>query len=388
MILRNTRTGFGAPSRRAVVGGLICGGLTGACASYAAPESKAAASSVLTEAMAGSAAPGMAAMVIRNYQPEPEIVAGVRRLGQPAMIAPGDRWHLGSNGKAMTATMIARLVEKGVLSWDAPLIDMAPQFAISMHEAYRDVTLPDLLSHRSGLPENHSDLEFFMGFIDDPAPLPQQRLRYVSAALAESPAGPKRADPSYSNTGVILAGVIAETKTGIPFETLIAAEVLKPLGIKSFDFGQFGGAGEPVGHIDGRVADQPRDANPKMIAPAGGMRMTLKDWSKFCIDHLRGEQGEGRLLKTETYRFLHKGQGDTRSALGWGASPTPLKRKGPGLVHSGSDGNWFALVLLFPETGNGALVVANAAESMGGDGASVSALRALAEMIAEPAPEE
>ena len=58
--------------------------------------------------------------------------------------------------------------------------------------------------------------------------------------------------------------------------------------------------------------------------------------------------------------------------------------RGPALTHSGSDGNWYALVCLFPETGNGALVVANAAEGMGGDEASVAALRAFAATVAEP----
>lgn len=99
---------------------------------------------------------------------------------------------------------------------------------------------------------------------------------------------------------------------------------------------------------------------------------------------MQGEHGRGRLLRAETYRFLHAPQGETRSALGWGAAPHPMGRRGPALTHSGSDGNWFALVCLFPETGNGALVVANAADSVGGDQASVAALRTLAATIAEP----
>ncbi len=59
--------------------------------------------------------------------------------------------------------------------------------------------------------------------------------------------------------------------------------------------------------------------------------------------------------------------------------------RGPALTHSGSDGNWYALVCLFPQTGNGVLVTANAAESMGGDQATLTALRALTRTVAEPA---
>ena len=116
------------------------------------------------------------------------------------------------------------------------------------------------------------------------------------------------------------------------------------------------------------------------------MRMSLSDWSRFCIDQMQGEQDRGVLLKRETYRFLHTGQGDTHSALGWGAADSPMKLKGPALTHSGSDGNWYALVVLFPATGNGVLVAANAADSMGGDKAASRALRTLAITVADPAP--
>jgi CubicO group peptidase (beta-lactamase class C family) len=190
---------------------------------------------------------------------------------------------------------------------------------------------------------------------------------------------------SYSNTGYLVAGAAAEQATGESFEKLIASEVFAPLGMNTVSFEQFGGAGEPQGHVDGRIANRPRDANPRMFAPAGGMRMSLADWSRFCIDHLQGGRGQGRLLKQDGYRFLHTGQGDTTSALGWGAAPHPMNLRGPALTHSGSDGNWMALVCLFLETGNGVLVAANAADSMGGDKAVLAAIRAIAKTLAEPA---
>ncbi len=56
--------------------------------------------------------PGIAAMVIRDFKAEPELVAGIRRLARRPVV-PGERWHLGSDGKAMTVTLIARLVEHG-----------------------------------------------------------------------------------------------------------------------------------------------------------------------------------------------------------------------------------------------------------------------------------
>jgi CubicO group peptidase (beta-lactamase class C family) len=364
-------------------GGLMLGGCANAGSRPDMPATPAA-TSPLSEAMSGTAVPGMAAIVIRNFSVETEYFSGVRAVGSPAMAAPNDRWHLGSDGKAMTATLVAKLVDAGVLSWERPLSDMLPDLATRMQAAYRGVTLPDLLSHRAGLPENISDLDFFMAFHADTASPTAQRLRYIDRCLQEAPVGPARGESSYSNTGFIIAAACAEHATGRAFEDMIVREVFDPLGIHSISFDQFGGAGEPQGHVDGRIADQVNDVNPRMFAPAGAMRMTLQDWSRFCIDQMQGEHGRGRLLRTETYRFVHAPQGDTRTALGWGAAPHPMNLRGPALTHSGSDGNWYALVCLFPETGNGVLVAANAAESMQGDQASVAALRALAASVAEP----
>jgi len=348
------------------------------------PVSQAPAADPLAAALAATQTPGLAALVIRNGEAEPERVAGLRALGGDAVM-PGDRWHIGSNGKSMTATLIARLVEAGALQWETPLQKLLPELATVMQAAYRDVTLPDLLSHRAGLPENTGDLAMFDTFYDDTATPTAQRLRYLRAALQEAPAGPARAAMSYSNTGYLLAGAAAERATGKDFESLIVAQVFEPLGMASVGFEQFGGVDEPQGHVEGRIANRPRDANPRMFAPAGGMRMTMRDWSRFCIDHLQGAQGRGRLLRPETYRFLHAGQGDTTSALGWGAAASPMKLRGPALTHAGSDGNWFALVCVFTATGNGVLVAANAADSLGGDQAALAVMRALAQTVAEPA---
>lgn len=359
--------------------------MLGAAAAALTPGiAEAADAPLLVDAMAGKAVPGMAALAIRNGSADRELVAGVRRLGSTQKVRRGDRWHLGSDGKAMTATMIARLVERGALSWTAPLEQMLPQLVETMHASYRDVTLQDLLSHRSGLPENvgGGDLSFFYTFYDDPAPLPQQRLRYITAGLAEEPAAQKHADDSYSNTGYLVAAVVAEQASGLSYEALMQSEVFRPLRMRSVRFGHVGGRGEPMGHVDGRVADQPRDPNPPMFTPPGGMRMSVQDWAKFCIEHMRGERGEGVLLNAETYRMLHTPQGETNAALGWGVQERAAGHAGRALVHAGSDGNWYALVALFPDQNSGVLSVANAGDSMGGDAASVAALRGLAATLA------
>lgn len=329
----------------------------------------------VARAMEDSQVPALAVLRIEGFRAGTELVRGVRKLGSPEQVHRGDLWHLGSDSKAMTATLIARLVEQGRLSWDARLEDLLPELAQHMLAQYRDVTLVDLLSHRSGLPENVQDATVFEGMYAKDGDPTMQRMAYVTAALREPPVGPMRGTRHYSNTGYILAGVLAERATGRPFEQLMESEVFALLGMRTVSFDQFGGPAQPSGHVDGRIADRPRDVNPAIFTPAGGGRMSLADWARFCSDAMRGVHGKGRLLRKRTYEFLQTPQGDTTAGLGWGVADSLLGRPGPVLTHSGSDGNWYALVALFPKTGDGVLVVANAAESMRGDKAALAVLR-------------
>lgn len=339
---------------------------------------------VLAKAMAEQDVPAMGAAIIRDEALAVVTARGVLRAGAPAPVGPQDRWHLGSNGKAMTATLIARLVEKGALSWRTPLAEMAPDLAGHMHPEYRDVTLLDLLSHRAGLGDPDDADPIYHTLHDDPRPLPQQRRDWAREWLAKPPAAPKRAAMHYSNTGYILAAHLAERATGKTYEQLMQDEVFGPLGMTSATV-SFAGPDEPSGHLRGRPT-RLTDSNPGVINPAGGWRMTLQDWARFGIDQLKGARGEGQLLTAESYEILQTPQGETRAALGWGRRPDVLGRAGPVLTHSGSDGTWFALVMLFPAAGDGLLVAANAAEDMGGDRAALAAIRAAAALVSSPAP--
>jgi hypothetical protein len=63
--------------------------------------------------------------------------------------------------------------------------------------------------------------------------------------------------------------------------------------------------------------------------------------------------------------------------LGWGIQESMPGHMGPVLTHSGSDGTWYAIVALFPQTQSGILIVANAGKGMGGDTAVIKALKAV-----------
>lgn len=335
---------------------------------------------LLTSAMSAGQVPAMGAAVIRDGKVEAMAVRGVRRADQPAVVRLNDSWIIGSTAKPQTATLIARLVERGVLSWDAPLAKMLPDLAAKMRPEYRSVTLIQLLSHHAGLPENIADLSIVEAYFKDPRPVSAQRLDYIARALAEAPAYSPGTDFGYSNTGFLIAASIAERATGKTYETLIRQEVFGPLGMSTAGFAATG-PGQPMGHDKGAPVGP---SNPDMFAPAGNLHMSLGDWAKFNADQLAGAKGHGRLLSAASYRLMQTKQPNGPSGLDWGVQPAIAGRKGPALVHGGSDGFWFAYVVLFPESGNGALVIDNASAEMGGDAAAKTVLKALLTGLAPP----
>lgn len=323
----------------------------------------------LRDALAGSRTPALGALVIRDGRVVAQAVSGVRRNDAADAVRLDDTWLIGSTGKPMTVALIARLVDRGVLSWNAPLETMLPDLAAGMRPEYRKVTLVQLLSHTAGLQENLVDAKALDAFFADTRALPEQRVALSKAALAEAPAAAPGSAFGYSNSGFLIAAAIAERATGKTFEDLMGDEVFKPLGMTSAGFGTvFKDA--PLGHRGGHPALEMRksdDGVPPVYSAAGNVHMSLADWARFNLDQLAGSQGKGVLLKPASYALMQTAQPNSPSGLDWGVQPSIAGRQGPVLVHGGSDGNWLAWVALFPGTQNGMLVIANAADDMGAD---------------------
>lgn len=335
---------------------------------------------VLDKAMAGTATPAMGVLVIRDGRVAAQAIRGVRRNDRPDKARLTDAWLIGSTAKPMTVALIARLVDRGLLSWDKPLAEMLPDLADAMRADYRKVTLTQLLSHRSGLPENLGDARALDAFFTDTQPLADQRLALIKRALTEAPAVAPGTEFSYSNTGFLVAAVIAERATGRNFETLMHDEVFGPLGMRSAAFGPTDLTGL-VGHRAGKPVTKAMrksdDGVPMAYTAAGNVHMSLQDWARFCLDQLAGSRGRGTLLSPASYKLMQTAQPASGAGLDWGVQDSIAGRKGPVLVHGGSDGNWLAWVVLFPERSAGILVIANAADDMGADKATHAVVGAL-----------
>lgn len=344
----------------------MAAGLVAACLAAASPalaqpvDRSAVLNTMVDEAMAENPAiPAMAVLVIRDGKAAEQTVRGVRARDAADKAAANDIWHIGSDAKAMTATMIARLVDRGVLSWSAPLKTMLP--GVPMRAEYESVTLADLLSHRAGLRDldDTADAAMIEAAFVDTRPLPQQRRAFAAVVLNEAPIGPARGQSVYSNSDYLLAAAVAEQATGKSFEQLMQDEVFHPLGM-TVVFAP-SARGQVLGHREGKPLTGLRADNPPLFAPAGAVKLSMADWARFAIDQMAGEKGRGALLPASAYIALHKPQGDTAAALGWGVRGTwPAGAPVRILMHAGSNGYWDALIALAPDKDGGVLIVANA----------------------------
>lgn len=353
-----------------VAAGMLTGGVWAQEAAPAGAGSPAAPAvrtvdDVLESIRAKHGLPALAAVVLKGGEVVGEGVVGVRKVGSEERVTAEDRWHLGSCTKAMTATLCAMLVEEGKLSWESTVGEVLPDLAAEGREAYRGVTLRQLLTHRAGVVAN---LPMQGLFRTNKAALPEQRRQYVRALLQLEPVHEPGTAFLYSNAGYTVAGAMAEAVTGKPWEDLMRERLFAPLGMDSAGFGppsENGSLDQPWGHgaRDGERTPSQSD-NPAVIGPAGTVHCTLSDWARFVSLHVRGARGEtGLLLKPETFVALHAPSEDGTYAMGWGVAPRPWAG-GTALTHAGSNTIWFAVVWAAPERDFAVLVASNA-----GDGA-------------------
>ena len=302
--------------------------------------------------------PAMAAALVTSEGIECCGAVGVRKRNSEVAITLDDQWHLGSDGKAMTATLLARLVESGRVNWDTTMAEVFPELAGQMHADFRSVTLQHLLSHRAGLPAN-LELGSFLG--DEVEAL---RLRAVREQLAKKPEYPIGRKYEYSNLGYIIAAAVVERLTGNRWERAMSNELFAPLLMKSAGFGGTGTRGrldQPWPHVaSGEPAPEngPAVDNPPVMGPAGRVHCTIQDWARFIQDQLRGRRGESALLKPESYQRLHTPPFGGDYAFGW----ITLERSWGGgkvLNHCGDNTMNFANVWVAPQKNFAVLVCAN-----------------------------
>ena len=166
----------------------------------------------------------------------------------------------------------------------------------------------------------------------------------------------------YSNGGYIIVGAMLEQITGLDWESLTIARVFGPLGMPNSGFGAPGSPGlppdAPWGHTQAKIGIEPGPGsdNPAAIGPAGTVHVTLGDYARFMLAHLRAPGVN--LLPAPVIDFLQAPYQGIWYAMGW-LNFTDPRWVGFGLVHDGSNTIWRARVLLIPSLNAGFLLVTN-----------------------------
>jgi D-alanyl-D-alanine carboxypeptidase len=309
-------------------------------------------------------------------------VAGTRRAAGGPAVTLEDRWHLGSNLKAITAALAAVAVGRGRIAWTTTVADAFPELDDRMRDAYRAITLEDLLANRGRI-RNDPPAGAYAG-----ATARAQRESLVAWALGAEPIGPY-GQYHYSNPGFVMAGAMVERALDGSYEDLLHTELAAPLGVTGLGWGAPAAAGasdQPVGHrrqAGAWVACEGCD-NPPGLSAAGRAHMTLSDWARFAREFLRADAGTSTLIDATGGRRLFTGitpmPGSTDSyALGWVMTTRPWG--GRTAAHSGSNTTHHSVAWLGLDTGIAFLAATNAADlSAGGtavalDGLTVAMLR-------------
>ena len=211
--------------------------------------------------------PGIAIAVVKDGKVIATRGFGVRKLGVPDKVDGKTLFEIASNSKAFTAAALAMLVDEGKLAWDDPVTKHLPDF--QMYDPYvtHDMTVRDLLTHRSGLGLGAGDLLWWptTNFSTDEI---IHKLRYIR------PATSFRSSYAYDNLLYIAAGKIVAAKSGKTWGETIHERILAPVGMASTTTSLLENAGNPdVAHahskIDGRIAAVKAMPVPNAVGAVG-----------------------------------------------------------------------------------------------------------------------
>jgi CubicO group peptidase (beta-lactamase class C family) len=304
--------------------------------------------------------PALAAAVVKSGEIQAAGAVGTRRAGTNIPVTINDRFHLGSDTKAMTALLVARLVEEGKLHWDSTVVAVFPELSEKMDPEFRKVTLEQLLSHTGGLPsDNETFGNLLRESISQEGNLDELRYWLVGQWSRLPLASKAGTNFAYSNMGYMVVGAMMERVSGKTWDERITEQIFKPLNLKTAGLGPQASLGRidaPLGHalINGKVKAflaGPNGDNPPIIGPAGIAHMSILDFARWAGWNAGEGKREPKLIRPETLRKLHTPvitmpekkeaapgtPSHGRYALGWGELTVPWA-PGPLLYHGGSNG--------------------------------------------------
>ncbi len=320
--------------------------------------------------------PGIALAIVKDGKVVFAKGYGVRKLGDAAPVDENTLFGIGSNTKAFTAAALATLVDEGKISWDDKVYERLKGF--QMYDPYvsHEMTIRDLLTHRSGMGLGEGDLLFWPHTTytrDDII----YRLRFMK------PASSFRSHYAYDNLMYIAAGQIIPAVTGKSWEEYIREKILQPLGMKTTNlsttaFKPGDDYAWPHSKVEGKLQTIPfQDLDN--AGPAGVINSSVAEMAKWItlqLNHGKFPGREERLFSEAQSHEMWTAQTLTpistadsplaalrpkfsAYALGWGIRDYHGRKL---VGHSGGVSGFVTRVLLVPEENLGMVILTNAEE--------------------------
>jgi CubicO group peptidase (beta-lactamase class C family) len=344
----------------------------------------------ITKAMQDWKVPGLAIAVVRN---DSVILAkgyGTRTLGTQQPVDEHTVFAIGSVSKAFTAALVAMMVDEKKMRWDDPATNYLPE--LEMYDPYvaRELTIRDLLTHRSGL--SRGDFMWYATDYDRGEIL--RRVRFLK------PTWSMRARYGYQNIMYLAAGQAVAKVAGTSWDNVLRERIFVPLGMTESNsttrtLARMANVATPHQDIDDTLRVIPWH-NIDNIGPAGSINSTVSDMAKWLRFQLaQGKVGGKPLLaaaalaETRTPQMVVPVSNDSKQINPF----THLAAYGMGWViqdyrgreihqHGGNIDGMSALAALVPEENIGIVVLTNA---NGSPMPSIAMYRALDAYLGQPA---
>src|SRR5277367_3046127 len=325
--------------------------------------------------------PGMAVAIVKDGKIVLAKGYGVRKLGDAAPVDEHTMFGIGSNTKAFTTAALATLVDAGKLSWDDPVYQRLPGFVMYDPYVSHEMTIRDLLTHRSGMGLGEGDLLFWPH-----STYTREEIIYKLRFM--KPASSFRSHYAYDNLLYMTAGQIIPAVTGTSWDDYIRQHIFTPLGVNHSNVSNANikpgdNVAFPHSRVDGKLQVIPFEVLDN-AGPAGAINSGAADMAKWVqlqlnrgkfTDHDRTEN-DGRLFTEQRSREMWTPQtilpiGDPPPllaglkanfadyALGWGLRDYHGRKL---VGHTGGVGGFVSRVMLVPEENLGVVVLTNAEE--------------------------
>ena len=247
--------------------------------------------------------PSIGISVFVDDKDEESLFIGSRNIEKNLPVNMDTMFCIASCSKAMTATLIGCLVSEGLLDFDRPVTEYAPECQLWDPVASSMFTLRDMLCHRTGFGAHDA-----IWPCRDGRQAMAERLKYIE------PAGMFRQKVLYSNVIYAMAGYVAEAVTGTPWDKLMAEYLFKPLGMTRTNCSanilkEDRNHADPYYMIDGQPKKVPI-WNVDQCGPAASVNSTHRDmirWLRFNCGRGVTQSGK-RLLAREIFDEIHAPQ--------------------------------------------------------------------------------